>query len=279
DDMPFLVDSVTAEINRRDRKIHLLLHPVARVRRDASGRRLEPSGEEAADAITESYMHIEMDQETEPAELDNLCRAIEKILADVRVSVADWRAMRQRLQDDIKELTTQKLPMPHEEVQEAEAFLKWLDDGNFIFLGFRRYGFETHKGKDFLPAKPETGLGILREMLPQSVERSKQPLSPEFSAFARRKDLLIVTKANTRATIHRPVPMDRIGIKRYNDNGELIGEDRFLGLFTSAAYSRSVREIPMLRLKFKRVLDKAGLEPSSHNGKALVEILETFPRD
>src|SRR5581483_5218758 len=114
---------------------------------------------------------------------------------------------------------------------------------------------------------------------PQSVERSKQPLSPEFSAFARRKDLLIVTKANTRATIHRPVPMDRIGIKRYNDNGELIGEDRFLGLFTSAAYSRSVREIPMLRLKFKRVLDKAGLEPSSHNGKALVEILETFPRD
>ncbi|HJT18374.1 MAG TPA: NAD-glutamate dehydrogenase, partial [Thermoanaerobaculia bacterium] len=279
DDMPFLVDSVTAEINRRDRKIHLLLHPVVRVRRDAKGQRMGQAPDDAEGAVNESYMHIEMDQETEPAELDNLCRALEKILADVRVSVADWRAMRQRLKDDIKELGTQKLPMPREEVEEAEAFLKWLDDGNFIFLGFRRYGFESRKGKDYLPAQPDTGLGILREMRPESVERSKDPLSPEFSAFARRKDLLIVTKANTRATIHRPVPMDRIGIKRYDDNGELIGEDRFLGLFTSAAYSRSVREIPMLRLKFKRVLDKAGLEPSSHNGKALVEILETFPRD
>ncbi|HUJ12178.1 MAG TPA: NAD-glutamate dehydrogenase [Thermoanaerobaculia bacterium] len=278
DDMPFLVDSVTAEIIRRDRKLHLLLHPVMRVRRDANGRRLDSSADESG-TITESYMHIEMDQETEPAELDALRRAIEKVLADVRVSVTDWRAMRQRLQDDIRELDGKALPMPAEEVDEAETFLKWLDDGNFIFLGFRRYGFETRDGKDFLPAQPDSGLGILREMRPESVERSRQPLSPEFSAFARRKDLLIVTKANTRATIHRPVPMDRIGIKRYDAKGNLIGEDRFLGLFTSAAYSRSVREIPMLRLKFKRVLDKAGLDPSSHNGKALVEILETFPRD
>src|SRR5262249_41749815 len=177
------------------------------------------------------------------------------------------------------ELEGKKLPMPAEEVDEARAFLKWLDDGNYIFLGFRRYGFETRGGKDFLPARPESGLGILREMRDESKERSEQPLSPEFSANARRKDLLIITKANNRSTVHKNVPMDRVGIKRYDDKGELIYEDRFLGLFTSAAYSRSVREIPMLRLKFKRVLDKAGLDPRSHNGKALVEILETFPRD
>src|SRR6266480_3166607 len=165
------------------------------------------------------------------------------------------------------------------EVDEAKSFLKWLDDGNYIFLGFRRYGFETRGGRDYLPAKPETGLGILREMRTESTERSDQPLSPESSAYARRKDLLIITKANSRSAVHRAVPMDRVGIKRYDDKGELIGEDRFLGLFTSAAYSRSVREIPMLRLKFKRTLDKAGLDPHSHDGKALVEILETFPRD
>ncbi|HEX9407971.1 MAG TPA: NAD-glutamate dehydrogenase, partial [Thermoanaerobaculia bacterium] len=281
DDMPFLVDSVMAEINQRERKIHLLLHPVVRVHRDSKGRRVEVASTEAVpgEAITESYMHVEIDQDTERGELDFLCRSIEKVLADVRVSVADWRAMRQRLRDDIQEIEGKKLPMPPEEVEEAKAFLEWLDDGNYIFLGFRRYGFETSKGKDYLPAIPKTGLGILREMLPESVDRSKKPLSPEFSAFARRKDLLIVTKANTRATVHRPVPMDRVGIKRYDDDGELIGEDRFLGLFTSAAYSRSVSEIPMLRLKFKRTLDKAGLDPRSHNGKALVEILETFPRD
>ena len=281
DDMPFIVDSVTAEINRRERNIHLLLHPVVRVRRDAKGKRVELSQTQAApaDALTESYMHLEIDQVTDHEEMDHICRSVEKVLADVRASVTDWRAMRQRLTENIQELEGKKLPMPPEEVDEAKAFLKWLDEGNYIFLGFRRYGFETRQGKDYLPARQETGLGILRQLRDESKERSDQPLSPEFSAFARRKDLLIITKANNRATVHKNVPMDRVGIKRYDDKGDLIGEDRFLGLFTSAAYSRSVREIPMLRLKFKRTLDKAGLDPRSHNGKALVEILETFPRD
>jgi glutamate dehydrogenase len=276
DDMPFLVDSVTAEINQRERNIHLLLHPVMRVRRDGNGRRIDAP---APDGVTESYMHLEIDQESEPAELEAIRRSVENVLDSVRIAVADWRAMRARLTENIQELEGKPLPMPAEEVEEAKAFLKWLDEGNYIFLGFRRYGFETRDGKDYLPAQPQTGLGILRAMRTESKERSDQPLSPEFSAYARRKDLLIITKANNRSMIHRPVPMDRVGIKRYDAQGELIGEDRFLGLFTSAAYSRSVREIPMLRLKTKRTLDRAGLDPRSHNGKALVEILETFPRD
>ncbi|HEU4521023.1 MAG TPA: NAD-glutamate dehydrogenase domain-containing protein, partial [Thermoanaerobaculia bacterium] len=145
--------------------------------------------------------------------------------------------------------------------------------------GYRRYGFETRDDKDYLPPDPSSSLGILRRMRPESQKRGIAPLSREFSEYARRKNLLIITKANTRSAVHRAVPMDRIGIKRYNKAGDLIGEDRFLGLFTSAAYSRSVREIPMLRLKSKRTIDRAGLDPRSHNGKALVDILETFPRD
>jgi len=281
DDMPFLVDSVSAEINRRERTIHLLLHPVVRVRRDAAGRRVEMTSTQSApmDAIVESMMHIEIDQETSGAELEMLKGSIERVLDAVRVAVADWRAMRDRMAGIVAETQQQKLPMPQEEVDEGRAFLQWLDEGNFIFLGYRRYGFETRGGRDYLPAIPETGLGILREMLPESAARSAAPLSREFSDYARTKDLIIVTKANTRSLIHRAVPLDRIGIKRYDDNGNLVGEDRFLGLFTSAAYSRSVREIPMLRLKAKRAIERAGLDPRSHNGKAFVEILESFPRD
>src|SRR5437764_929964 len=242
--------------------------------------RVEITSTQAAplDAIVESTMHIEVDQETSGAELDMLRNAIERVLAEVRVAVADWRTMRERLSQDVAELQN-KLPMPQEEIDEARDFLRWLDDGNFIFLGFRRYGFETHDGKDFLPAAAESGLGILREMRPESQARGNAPLSAEFSDYARTKNLLIVTKANSRSLIHRPVPLDRIGIKRYDEQGNLIGEDRFLGLFTSAAYSRSVREIPMLRLKTRRVIERAGLDPHSHNGKALVDILETLPRD
>src|ERR1041385_7412168 len=281
DDMPFLVDSVSAEVHRRDRNIHLLIHPVFRVRRDKKGKRMELSATlgAASDSTVESMMHVEMDQETDPVEIESLRTAIERVLAQVRMSVADFKTMRERLTADIAELETAKLPMPQEEIDEARAFLRWLDDGNFVFLGYRRYGFETRGGKDYLPADPSSGLGILREMFPQSVKRSQEPLSAEFSDYARQKNLLVVTKANSRSVIHRPVPMDRIGIKRYDANGNLIGEDRFLGLFTSAAYSRSVREIPMLRLKAKRAIESAGLDPRSHNGKAFVDILETFPRD
>jgi glutamate dehydrogenase len=281
DDMPFLVDSVTAEFIRRDRKIHLLLHPIIHARRDASGNRLEvvDTGSAGTSAMVESYMHVEIDQETEPSELESMRLALETILQQVRVSVADWRAMRQSLADDIAELETAKLPIPAEEVEEAKAFLRWLDSGHFIFLGHRRYIFETRDGADYLRQFSEKGLGISRETHAESIERYQRPLSAADSEYARRKDLIIITKANRRSLIHRPVRMDRIGIKRYNDRGDLVGEDRFLGLFTSAAYQRSVRDIPMLRLKAKRVLDRAGLDPHSHNGKALVDILETFPRD
>src|SRR3954451_20049115 len=132
DDMPFLVDSVSAEINRRERNIHLLLHPVVRVRRDEAGRRVEMTSTQAAplDAIVESTMHIEVDQETSGAELDMLRNAIERVLAEVRVAVADWRTMRERLSQDVAELQN-KLPMPQEEIDEARDFLRWLDDGNF----------------------------------------------------------------------------------------------------------------------------------------------------
>jgi glutamate dehydrogenase len=279
DDMPFLVDSVTAEFNRRDRKIHLLLHPIIHARRDASGNRLEvvDTGSTGTNAIFESYMHVEIDQETEGSELESMRASLEKILNEVRLAVTDWRSMRKRLADDVAELETATLPVPAEEVEEAKAFLRWLDEGHFIFLGHRRYAFETRNGADYLRPETETGLGISRDLWDS--ERYQRPLSAVDSEYARRKDLVILTKANRHSLIHRPVRLDRIGIKRYDSAGNLIGEDRFLGLFTSAAYQRSVRDIPMLRLKAKRVLDRAGLDPHSHNGKALVDILETFPRD
>jgi glutamate dehydrogenase len=281
DDMPFLVDSVTAEINRRERKIHLLLHPVIRAVRDNKGNRLEVTEtlNTPANAVVESYMHVEIDQETEPTELESIRTSLERILGEVRLAVKDWRAMRAALKANVDELETAKLPMPAEEVAEAREFLRWLDTGNFIFLGHRRYAFETKKEGDYLRPVKESGLGILSEMRPESLSRGNAPLSKEFSEYARKKDLIIITKVNSRSVVHRPVPMDRVGVKRYDENGNLIFEDRYLGLFTSAAYNRSVRDIPMLRLKAKRVLDRAGLDPHSHNGKALAEILETFPRD
>jgi glutamate dehydrogenase len=281
DDMPFLVDSVTAELNRRGHNIHLLLHPVLRVRRDRSGKRVEITQTLAAptDAMVESYMHLEIDQETDAVEIESVRASLERILAQVRLAVTDWRAMRAKLAAVVDEIQATPPPLKPEEIEESRNFLRWLDDGNFLFLGYRRYDFMTRDGKDYLPPATDSSLGILRELRPESAKRGRDPLTPEFSEYARRKDLLVITKANSRSVIHRPLPMDRVGIKRYDAAGNMIGEDRFLGLFTSAAYNRSVFDIPMLRLKANRTLERAGLGPSSHAGKALVDILETFPRD
>src|SRR5688572_11414519 len=127
DDMPFLVDSVSAEIRRRDRQIHLLLHPVIRTRRDANGNRLEVTDTQhtSSDTIVESYMHVEIDQETEPAELESIRASLDNIFKQVTLAVADWRAMRARMTTNVQELETAKLPMPAEEVEEGRQFLRW----------------------------------------------------------------------------------------------------------------------------------------------------------
>jgi glutamate dehydrogenase len=284
DDMPFLVDSVTAEFGRVDRNIHVVTHPVMTVYRDAAGHRVGIAHEGSAPpagavAVQESYMHVEVDQETSAGDLETMRRNVESVLSDVRAAVTDWQPMQKRLVEVIEGIQKSSAPTPKDELDEAVEFLRWLADNNFVFLGYRRYSFHSEKGEDFLRIVDGSGLGVLRNVRQESKERGQNAFSPEFSAFARNRELLIVAKANSRATVHRPVHMDRIGIKYFDDKGNLLGEDRFLGLFTSVAYSKSVHDIPLLRRKTSRMVERAGLGATSHDGKALAQILETLPRD
>ncbi len=286
DDMPFLVDSVAAAIMRNERSIHLLVHPVVGVRRSLDGSRMPLPDEGANPAdddsvlLTESYMHIEFDQETEPDEIEAIRRNVEHVLGQVRVVVDDWHPMKRKLEEGLAMLDSPETAfLPASTIQEAKEFLHWLADHHFLFLGYREYSFVTTDEGVFLELDPESGLGILRAVRQESVERSRTPFTKEFSDFAQRHEPIIITKANSRSLVHKPGTMDRVSIKKFDDEGRFLTEHRFLGLFTSVAYSRSVREIPLVRQKAKRVIERSGLAPSSHNGKALIEILETFPRD
>ncbi|HUO83671.1 MAG TPA: NAD-glutamate dehydrogenase, partial [Thermoanaerobaculia bacterium] len=270
DDMPFLVDSLTADFALHDRLVHLIIHPIVLVRRDADGRRIDASLDpDQGQEFAESYMHIEIDQKTDAPEIEVIRSRIEKVLADVRSAVTGWPPMRRKLAEVLDQLDRAHPPVPADELEESKEFLRWLDDENFVFLGYREYRFITENGNDYLQLVPESGLGLLRAVRPESAERGKMPFSAEFSQFARRKEILIVAKANNRSTVHRSVHMDRVSVKEFDDNGRLIGEHRFLGLFTSAAYARSVKFIPMLRRKANRIIERAGLGATSHAGKAL----------
>ncbi len=279
DDMPFLVSSVNAELTRRDSDLHLVLHPVLGVRRDGRGRRVEVGAPDAPDMVRESLMHLQVDQETDAGKLEELRDALADVLADVRRVVDDWQDMREHVERILDEIAESPPPVREEELEEGVEFLRWLAEDHFTFLGYRDYELVHEGGEDYLRLVPGSGLGILRNVLPDSVRRSKTPLQPNIAAFLRRKELLIVSKAHARSPVHRPMAMDYIAVRRFDAEGRVIGERRFLGLFSSAAYHRSVRSVPLVRQKVARIVERVGFDPRSHNARMLRHLLETFPRD
>jgi glutamate dehydrogenase len=289
DDMPFLVDSVTNELTRQGRGIHVVIHPQVVVRRDVTGKLIEvfatrPSGDLPHDTHTESWIHVEIDRETDRADLKQITADLLRVLSDVREAVEDWEKMRDAAVRLAEGLPAEPLPgdLAEPEVEEARELLRWLADDHFTFLGYREYQL---RDDDSLAAVPGTGLGILRAD-PQHAEEEAHPVSPSFErlpadarAKAREHKLLVLTKANSRATVHRPSYLDYIGVKKFDADGNVIGERRFLGLFSSAAYTESVRRVPVIRRKVADVLTRAGFSPNSHDGRDLLQILETYPRD
>ncbi|CAL9436940.1 NAD-specific glutamate dehydrogenase [Streptomyces sp. enrichment culture] len=289
DDMPFLVDSVTNELTRQGRGIHVVVHPQFTVRRDVSGKLIEvlatpPSDDLPHDAHVESWIHVEIDRETDRADLKQITADLLRVLSDVREAVEDWGKMRDAATRLADSLSKEPLPgdLPAAEVEEAAELLNWLADDHFTFLGYREYQL---RDDDSLAAVPGTGLGILRAD-PHHAGEDDHPVSPSFErlsadarAKAREHRLLVLTKANSRATVHRPSYLDYVGVKKFDENGDVVGERRFLGLFSSAAYTESVRRVPVIRRKVEEVLERAGFSPNSHDGRDLLQILETYPRD
>ncbi|MCX4915083.1 NAD-glutamate dehydrogenase [Streptomyces sp. NPDC060011] len=290
DDMPFLVDSVTNELSRQSRGIHVVIHPQFVVRRDLTGKLIEvlptrPSAEDLPhDAHVESWIHVEIDRETDRADLKQITADLLRVLSDVREAVEDWEKMRDAALRIADELPAEPAAddLREQEVEEARELLRWLSGDHFTFLGYREYQL---RDDDSLTAVPGTGLGILRSD-PQHGDEDSHPVSPSFErlpadarAKAREHKLLVLTKANSRATVHRPSYLDYVGVKKFDENGEVVGERRFLGLFSSAAYTESVRRVPVVRRKVEEVLRGAGFSPNSHDGRDLLQILETYPRD
>ncbi len=282
DDMPFLVDSASMEVNRQGLALHLIVHPIFAVERDAGGTlKTIDLRENKPDCPRESFMHIEVDRLADPAARAELAEGIARVLGDVRSAVADWKAMIAQLRAVIEEIDRKPLPLPREEVAENRAFLQWLTEDHLLLLGYRQHDLATVDGEDALRLVPGSGLGILRESeTGSSLSTSFAVLPPQARATARAvSPMLVVTKANSRSTVHRPGYIDYIGIKRYGADSAVIGEHRFVGLFTSAAYTDRVGQIPLVRGKVSEVAARSGLAPGSHLGKAMAHVLETYPRD
>ncbi len=282
DDMPFIVDSVIMELVRQGYAIELLIHPVMRVVRDPDGELLEvlEAGIEVEGGLLESIIHAEVTRQSSSDRLAVLRAGVELILEEVRAAVEDWGPMRERALALADELADGAPQVDRDDRDESRAFMRWLADGHFTFLGYREYDLRERGGDGSDPsgelrARDGTGLGILRG---SAVTPSKH-LSQRALELAHAPSPLVLTKANSRATVHRPSYMDYVSAKHYGEDGQVAGEYRFLGLYTTRAYKNSPWAIPLLRGKVERVLERAAFPADSHDAKGLVDILESLPRD
>ena len=278
DDRPFLIDSLGLAFARAGLAVHMIVHPVLEVRRDARGRIVGLGAEDARAQRAESWEMYEIDRRTDAETLERLRQDIERTLAEVRAAVEDWDPMRERVRAIVEGLKSNPPPLSSEEIGEARQLLQWMEERNFVFLGYRQYRLERGARQDTLKSEPRSGLGILRAH-GRGERPSATALKGEIRERARERELLVLTKANSISTIHRSEYLDYVGVKTFDARGEVSGEHRFLGLWTSTAYHRSPRDIPVLRLKVARVIQYFGLDPQSHDGKAVLNVLETYPRD
>lgn len=279
EDMPFLLQSLSMEVNRHGYTNHLVIHPVYSVKRDKTGKFLsffepESSGK---DLSAECFLHLEIDRQSDNGVIDLLQKDLSRILTDVRAATEDWQACMVKMQTVIDEL--KNLPDLHDHYAEEVEFLQWLHDNHYIFLGYREYEIlKKDEGFGF-KALPGTGLGILRDSILPLPNDLVIPIAEQAFSVINTKQPLMITKATSKSTVHRPVFMDYIGIKKYNKDGEVVGEKRFLGLYSSTAYFCLLNEIPMVSTKIKQLQDRFSFRHSSHRARALVFILQSLPRD
>ena len=279
DDMPFLFDSTVAEITAQGPRVRAAFHPIIAVARDVDG--LRPTGKPGGEAEKrESVIVLALDHIADETRVAALVAGLENVFGKVRVSVRDWRAMLARLREAVEGLKSHPPQISEEELDESIAFLDWLDDDHFTFLGSRDYAF-VEGGEGRLEPVYESGLGLLADVDARVIRRGsdRATLTPEVRAFLTQPSPIIITKSNVRSVVHRRVHMDYVGVKTFDARGRLTGERRFVGLFTSGAYSRLPTQIPLLRRKVAHVLERTDLPRDSHDRKALAHILDTFPRD
>src|SRR4051812_47402660 len=275
DDWPFLVDSVSAALDARGEQVARLVHPIVGItREDGAITAVTP----ARNAMhRESVMHFDLARKLTPDELSELEGAVCAVLLAVRSTVTDFGAMTQRVESMISLARRASARYDADEVREAVDFLAWLLRGNFVLMGAREYEIRD----DAYRCIPGSGLGILadeeRSAYAEPVPLSE--LSEQQRTLATSGELLIVDKANARAPVHRRERMDYVGVRRVTPEGEIAGESRLLGLFTTKAYSEPASETPVLHRKLRRVLESEDLIEGSHDYKAAVALFDTFPKD
>ncbi|MEZ0122122.1 MAG: NAD-glutamate dehydrogenase [Candidatus Reddybacter sp.] len=281
EDRPFLVESIAMELNRQGLTNHLIIHPIFGVDRTAEGalKEIKATLNDRSEKGAEVFIHVEFDRLSDPARLEEISQNIAAVLGDVCAATEDWEACLEQVRLACTSLKNMPKVVNKQAAKEAVEFLDWAADDHFVFLGYREYQITNRDEVMGFCITPETGLGVLRDEIAALPKCGFLPLSDEACSQVCSKQPIIISKATSRSTVHRPGFMDYIGIKQFDKNGNVVGEKRFLGLYSSSAYQSNPSRIPLINNKIAHVIKQSGFTANTHNGKALLHILETLPRD
>ena len=283
DDMPFLVDSIRMVMYRMNIAPYLIIHMGAlRVERNKDNVivRIVPRHENPTDSIVlEAAIFVVIERQTDPLVLETLHKNLINALDDNRAVFEDWMLMREKVRELIEELDNPPKTLEKTEVEETKAFLNWIEDHHFTFLGLRDYELVHEGNETILQAIPHTSLGVLRKESTKTHPRNISKMAPEARELILSSHILVMSKTNMEATVHRNAYTDYIGVKRFDAKGNVIGERRLVGLYTSAAYNTNPKHIPFLRDKVAQIIKNSQLSPQGHAGKVLLNIIDTLPRD
>ncbi len=283
--IPFLIDSLRIAINQREIGTHSIQHSILGVERDKNGKlkKLYPTTQSSSNTDQEAFIVLEIDRHSDSQELKSIEETILAVLHEVRIAVADFPVVTGKVTEALEELETTTAGISNEQKKEAQAFLKWLVEDHFTFLGYDEYSFTSSKNsKNGMVVRrvEKSELGILRvnNERPDKVRLNELPARTRHE-MTRTDGVFIFAKSAQRSRVHRPAYPDYIAVKKFNSKGEVVGERRFLGLYTSRVYNERPDEIPLLRSKFQEVMDGSGFLRDDYAGKELEQILTLYPRD
>ncbi|MCX4216267.1 NAD-glutamate dehydrogenase [Pseudomonas sp. MCal1] len=279
-DLPFLVDSVRTELNRRGYSIHTLQTTVLSVRRNDKGELLEilPKGTTGEGVLHESLMYLEIDRCANAAELNVLSKELEQVLGEVRVAVADFEPMKAKVQEILTKLDNSAFAVDADEKNEIKSFLEWLVGNHFTFLGYEEFTVVDQADGGHIEYDQNSFLGLTK-MLRTGLTNEDRHIEDYAVAYLREPTLLSFAKAAHPSRVHRPAYPDYVSIREIDANGKVIKEHRFMGLYTSSVYGESVRVIPFIRRKVEEIERRSGFQAKAHLGKELAQVLEVLPRD
>lgn len=279
-DLPFLVDSVRTELNRRGYSIHTLQTTVLSVRRGSKGELLEilPKGTQGDDIQQESLMYLEIDRCANTAELNVLSKELEQVLGEVRVAVGDFEPMKAKVQEILTKLDNSQFAGEGDEKSEIKSFLEWLVGNHFTFLGYEEFVVSDEADGGHIVYDKDSFLGLTK-LLRAGLTYDDLRIEDYAVNYLREPTLLSFAKASHPSRVHRPAYPDFVSIREVDANGTVIKECRFMGLYTSSVYGESVRVIPYIRRKVEEIERRSGFQAKAHLGKELAQVLEVLPRD